>query len=213
MDVTFSTVQSDLKPQKQTKTKADYESNCTYCGIGFDCTSPRGMMFCKLLFICYFLIIVGGIILVVHIYLYPLHFLTGIVKSEVKITLSKDEQNNQGWDLAFNQNFNSKNVDVAVERTTWADISADDLFDNQASDSYAVISQFDEENFVWNQEWNAGAPIEDKPFGRRSSLDHEQGLDTDLMTIKPMEETESSTSDMTLQEFGEGLLIGLLKRK
>ena len=213
MDVTFSTVQSDLKPQKHPKTKADYESNCTYCGIGFDCTSPRGMLFCKLLFICYFLIIVGGIILVVHIYLYPLHFLTGIVKSEVKITLSKDEQNNQGWDLAFNQNFNSKNFDVVEEETTWDDISADDLFDNQASDSYAVISQFDEENFVWNQEWNAGAPIEDKPCGRRFSLDNEQGLDTDLMTIKLMEQTESSTSDMTLQEFGEGLLIGLLKRK
>ena len=206
MDVTFSKAQSDLKTQMHPKTKADYESNCTYCGLGFDCTSPRGMLFCKLLFICYFLIIVGGIILVVHIYLYPLHFLTGIVKSEVKITLSQDEQNNEGRDLAFNL----ENVGVAEEETTWDDISTDDLFDNQASDSFAVISQFDEENFVWSQEWITGAPIE---LGRRSSLDYEQDFEKNLMTMSPIEETESSTSDMALQELGEGLLIGLLKRK
>ena len=212
MDVTFSTAQSDFKTQMHPKTKADYENNCTYCGLGFDCTSPRGMLFCKLLFICYFLIIVGGIILVVHIYLYPLHFLTGIVKSEVMIKGSGQEKDEQGWDLAFNQHFNSKNVDV-VEETTWDDISTDDLFDNQASDSYAVISQFEEENLAWNQEWNAGAPIEEKPFGRMPSLDYEQGLDTDLITMTPMDETESSTSDMTLPELGEGILIGLLKRK
>ena len=209
MDVTFSTAQSDFKTQMHPKTKADYESNCTYCGLGFDCTSPRGMLFCKLLFICYFLIIVGGIILVVHIYLYPLHFLIGIVKSEVKITLSQDEQNNEGRDLAFNL----ENVGVAEEETTWDDISTDDLFDSQASDSYAVISQFDEENFVWSQEWITGAPIEHKPFGRRSSLDYEQDFEKNLMTMSPIEETESSTSDMALQELGEGLLIGLLKRK
>ena len=213
MDVTFSTAQSDFKTQMHPKTKADYESNCTYCGLGFDCTSPRGMLFCKLLFICYFLIIVGGIILVVHIYLYPLHFLTGIVKSEVMIKGSWQEKDEQGWDLAFNQHFNSKNVDVVEEETILVDVSADDLFENQASDSYAVISQFEEENFVWNQDWNTGAPIEDKPFGRRSSLDYEQDVEKNLMTMTPMEETETSTSDMTLQELGEGLLIGLLKRK
>ena len=213
MDITFSKAQPSLKPQQHSKTKADYESNCAYCGFVSDCISTCGMLFCKLLFICYSLIIIGGIILVVHIYLYPLHFLTGIVKSEVMIKGSWQEKDEQGWDLAFNQHFNSKNVDVVEEETTLVDVSADNLFENQASDSYAVTSQFEEENFVWNQDWNAGAPIVENPFGRIPSLDYEQGLDKDLITITPMEETESSTSDMALQELGEGLLIGLLKRK
>ena len=212
MDGAFSKAQPILKPQQHSKTKTDYESNRSYCGFVSDCISTCGMLFCKLLFICYFLIIIGGIILVVHIYLYPLHFLTGIVKSELMIKGSGQEKDEQGWDLAFNQHFNSKNVDV-VEETTWDDISTDDLFDNQASDSYAVISQFEEENLAWNQEWNAGAPIAENPFGRIPSLEYEQGLDTNMMTKTPMEETESSTSDMSLQELGEGILIGLLKRK
>ena len=174
MDVTFS----DIQLQKnQSKPKTDHESNCTYCGLGFDCTSPRGMLLCTLLFICYFLIIVGVIILIVHIYVYPLHFLTGIIASNVNI---KPRTNKMHQSLTEQNLFEQeKNDGLMVDLNKLQDQS--------------LLQTFDRTQYLIK-----GPRNKDFPHSSRN---------------QDIEETESSTSGMTLQELGEGLLIGLLRRK